>query len=199
MKIVHKTNNKNITKLVEHAIYATCFENSNIIIKNGSRLNKVYLYIDGKNFCIRAWNISDIGNSKLEILYTLFKLGAYGTEIANDKVVIDCNENDNSGTKIYRSNLHNREYKHEVYEKAILNPDRKIDTIPSEFRTVDVYIRALSVSKTLEEKNHIIAIMDEDINIYTESQHHNRTITLRKLQEILPEYKKKEDKNAMAD
>lgn len=104
------------------------------------------------------------------------------------------NNNENSGTRIYHSNLRNSEYKQQVYEKAILNPDRKIETIPAEFRTVDVYIRALSVAKTEEDKNHIIDIMDEDINIYTESQHHNRTITLRKLQEILPEYKKKENK-----
>ena len=101
---------------------------------------------------------------------------------------------DNSMTKIYRSNPQDREYKQEVYEKAILNPDRKIDTIPAEFRTVDVYVRALSVAKTEEDKNHVIDIMDEDISIYTGSQHYNRTITLRALQELLFECKKMRNK-----
>lgn len=90
MKIVNMTNNINITKLVESAIHATCFEDSNIIIKDYD-LDRVYLDINGEEFDIRTWNISEIGNSKIEIIYTLFKIEEdCGVSIKEDKVGIKC-------------------------------------------------------------------------------------------------------------
>mgnify|MGYP004731631313 CR=1 FL=1 len=90
MKIENKTDNKYLNLLVKDTVHDTPYENSNIIIKDYD-LDRVYLDINGEEFDIRTWNISEIGNSKIEIIYTLFKIEENrGVSIKEDKVVIEC-------------------------------------------------------------------------------------------------------------
>lgn len=92
MTIKNKTDNKYLDELAEDAFHQTEFDNDNtyIIIKDYD-LDRVYLDINGEEFDIRTWNISEIDNSKIEIIYTLFKIKEdCGVSIKEDKVVIKC-------------------------------------------------------------------------------------------------------------
>lgn len=90
MKVENKTDNKFLVKLVKAAVHDTPYMDSDIVIKDYD-LDRVYLDINGEEFDIRTWNISEIGNSKIEIIYTLFKIKEdCGVSIKEDKVVIKC-------------------------------------------------------------------------------------------------------------
>ena len=90
MKIENKTDNKFLAQLVKSAVHDTSYIDSDIIIKDYD-LDRVYLDLNGEEFDIRTWNISEIGISKIEIIYTLFKIEEdHGVSIKEDKVVIKC-------------------------------------------------------------------------------------------------------------
>ncbi len=90
MTIENKTDNKYLDALIKDAFDGIPYDDPYIIVKDYD-LDRVYLDVDGEEFNIRTWNISEIGNSKIEIIYTLFKIKEdCGVSIKEDKVVIKC-------------------------------------------------------------------------------------------------------------
>lgn len=73
MMIENKTDNKYLNILIKDAFGGTPYDDSYITVKDYD-LDRVYLDVDGEEFNIRMWNISDIDTTKIEIDYTLFKI-----------------------------------------------------------------------------------------------------------------------------
>ena len=90
MTIENTTDNKYLDALIKDAFDGIPYDDPYIIVKDYD-LDRVNLDVDGEEFNIRTWNISEIGNSKIEIIYTLFKIKEdCGVSIKEDKVVIKC-------------------------------------------------------------------------------------------------------------
>lgn len=73
MTIENKTDNKYLDALIKDAFDGMPYDDPYIIVKDYD-LDRVYLDVDGEEFHIRTWNISDIDTTKIEIDYTLFKI-----------------------------------------------------------------------------------------------------------------------------
>lgn len=73
MTIENKTDNKYLDILIKDAFDGMPYDDPYITVKDYD-LDRVYLDVDGEEFNIRAWNISDIDTTKIEIDYTLFKI-----------------------------------------------------------------------------------------------------------------------------
>lgn len=73
MTIENKTDNKYLDALIKDAFDGMPYDDPYIIVKDYD-LDRVYLDVDGEEFNIRTWNISDIDTTKIKIDYTLFKI-----------------------------------------------------------------------------------------------------------------------------
>lgn len=73
MTIENKTDNKYLDILIRDVFDGMPYDDPYITIKDYD-LDRVYLDVDGEEFNIRTWNISDIDTIKIKIDYTLFKI-----------------------------------------------------------------------------------------------------------------------------
>lgn len=79
----------------------------------------------------------------------------------------------------------NAEEKRKFYEKEIQKEGVKIEDIPQEFRTVEVYILALSRVKNLAKKRHVVKIMMRDAKGYREAGMEERVVVLESLKGLV--------------
>lgn len=79
----------------------------------------------------------------------------------------------------------NAEEKRKFYEREIQKEDTKIEDIPQEFRTVEVYILALSRVKNLAEKRHVAKLMIQDAKEYREAGMEEKAVVLESLKGLV--------------
>lgn len=79
----------------------------------------------------------------------------------------------------------NAEEKRKFYEREIQKEDTKIEDIPQEFRTVEVYILALSRVKNLAEKRHVVKLMIQDAKEYREAGMEEKAVVLESLKGLV--------------
>lgn len=79
----------------------------------------------------------------------------------------------------------NAEEKRKSYKKEIQKEGVKIEDVPQEFRTVEVYVLALSHVKDLAEKRHVVKIMMRDAKGYREAGIEDRAIVLESLKGLV--------------
>lgn len=79
----------------------------------------------------------------------------------------------------------NAEEKRKFYEREIQKEDTKIEDIPQEFRTVEVYILALSRVKNLAEKRHVVKLMIQDAKEYREAGMEEKAVALESLKGLV--------------
>lgn len=79
----------------------------------------------------------------------------------------------------------NAEEKRKFYEKEIQKEGVKIEDIPQEFRTVEVYILALSRVKNLAEKRHVAKLIMQDVKEYREAGIEEKAVVLESLKELV--------------
>lgn len=79
----------------------------------------------------------------------------------------------------------NAEKKRKFYEKEIQKEGVKIEDIPQEFRTVEVYILALSHVKNLAEKRHVVKLMIQDAKECREAGMAEKAVVLESLKGLV--------------
>ena len=79
----------------------------------------------------------------------------------------------------------NAEEKQEFYEKEIQKEGAKIEDIPQEFRTVEIYVLALSHVKDLAEKRHVVKIMMQDAKEFRKAGAEEKAVVLESLKGLV--------------
>ena len=79
----------------------------------------------------------------------------------------------------------NAEEKRKFYEKEIQKEGTKIEDVPQEFRTVEVYVLALSHVKDLAEKRHVVKLMIQDAKEYREAGMEEKAVVLESLKGLV--------------
>lgn len=77
------------------------------------------------------------------------------------------------------------EEKRNFYEKEIQKEGTKIEDVPQEFRTVEVYVLALNHVKDLAEKRHIVKLMIQDAKEYREAGMEEKAVVLESLKGLV--------------
>ena len=75
--------------------------------------------------------------------------------------------------------------KQQFYSKKIQKNGVKIEDIPSEFRTIEVYVLALSNAKNLVEKRHVVKVMMQDAKEYREAGMKEKAVALESLKGLV--------------
>ena len=75
--------------------------------------------------------------------------------------------------------------KQQFYSQKIQKDGTKIEDIPSEFRTIEVYVLALSNVKNLAEKRHVVKLMMQDAKEYREAGMAEKAVVLESLKGLV--------------
>lgn len=75
--------------------------------------------------------------------------------------------------------------KQQFYSQKIQKDGTKIEDIPSEFRTIEVYVLALGNVKNLAEKRHVVKLMIQDAKEYREAGMEEKAVVLESLKELV--------------
>lgn len=75
----------------------------------------------------------------------------------------------------------NAEKKRKFYEKEIQKEGTQIKDVPQEFRTVEVYVLALSNVKNLAEKRYVVKLMMQDAKECREAGMAEKAVVLESL------------------
>lgn len=75
--------------------------------------------------------------------------------------------------------------KQQFYLQKIQKEGTKIEDIPSEFRTIEVYVLALDNVKNLAEKRHVVKLMIQDAKEYRKAGMEERAVVLESLKELV--------------
>lgn len=79
----------------------------------------------------------------------------------------------------------NKAEKQQFYSQKIQKDGTKIEDIPSEFRTIEVYVLALSNVKNLAEKRHVVKLMMQDAKEYREAGMAENAVILESLKGLV--------------
>ena len=75
--------------------------------------------------------------------------------------------------------------KQQFYSQKIQKDGTKIEDIPSEFRTIEVYVLALGNVKNLAEKRHVVKLMIQDAKEYREAGIEEKAVVLESLKGLV--------------
>ena len=75
--------------------------------------------------------------------------------------------------------------KQQFYSQKIQKDGTKIEYIPSEFRTIEIYVLALDNVKNLAEKRHVVKLMIHDAKEYREAGMEEKAVVMESLKELV--------------
>ena len=75
--------------------------------------------------------------------------------------------------------------KQQFYSQKVQKDGTKIEDIPSEFRTIEVYVLALGNVENLAEKRHVVKLMIQDAKEYREAGMEEKAVVLESLKGLV--------------